>query len=571
MTLIDFNNRQQSTVNNIVTPYDVLTNTDKDKIDIYRTLYGSSHGIVLDSYQKANLSTVLKYWDRAKGQYLFDMFKNQLIIEFPITYEITSDELIDKFNDHFWTAENKKFKELFLQKAFEYIEAMPVISYNHFMFPNNTFNFNMFFYNSTLALNQMSVVDFTEINIIFNQDKAPNQKPLKIYPDTKIMRILGKLSTIMHIEQEFEQFRIAQSLFTNQKIITGTMCLSIHPLDFMTMSDNDCNWDSCMSWKGEGEYRIGTIEMMNSPNVVCAYLKSDTTPFKIDKEHYWANKKWRELFIVTPEVITEIKPYPYVNRYFTEIILNKLKELAENFGWYYEDEATSHNCDSASCYIAQDDNWTNIIFNTQGMYNDFGTTDRHLHLMYLGDNLVQNNPNIYLNINYSGEDNCIWCGMPFYFDDTDRVTCYNCNGAGHYCCCCESWVSEDYVFFDNFGDVYCEDCYNEYYIYDDYADRDILKEDAMTITIINDENVALYRINTTQDSIEYIINYESKYPEFVMVNETYDAAEYYNPRTRYSDFKIPIKYLNAHGKQYFSRFFTVDYLFYTSAKGVETS
>ena len=41
------------------------------------------------------------------------------------------------------------------------------------------------------------------------------------------------------------------------------------------MSDNDYGWDSCMGWMNEGEYRLGTVEMMNSPCIVVAYIDGE--------------------------------------------------------------------------------------------------------------------------------------------------------------------------------------------------------------------------------------------------------------------------------------------------------
>ena len=38
------------------------------------------------------------------------------------------------------------------------------------------------------------------------------------------------------------------------------------------MSDNNSGWESCMSWRNNGCYRRGTVEMMNSPYVIVAYL-----------------------------------------------------------------------------------------------------------------------------------------------------------------------------------------------------------------------------------------------------------------------------------------------------------
>lgn len=111
----------------------------------------------------------------------------------------------------------------------------------------------------------------------------------------------------------------------------GTLCLSIHPMDYITMSDTPYGWTSCMSWGDDGEYKRGTMEMLSSPMCVVAYLKGSE-----DLEGYWNGKIWRELFMVTPEIILGVKGYPYHNEIVEEYIMNWLRELAEtNCGWKY--------------------------------------------------------------------------------------------------------------------------------------------------------------------------------------------------------------------------------------------
>ena len=78
----------------------------------------------------------------------------------------------------------------------------------------------------------------------------------------KPMKALAKIAEAYDIDG-FEDFRICHSLVHNQKKIAGDITLSIHPFDYWTMSDNDCDWDSCMNWTNFGGYRQGTIEMMN--------------------------------------------------------------------------------------------------------------------------------------------------------------------------------------------------------------------------------------------------------------------------------------------------------------------
>jgi hypothetical protein len=78
------------------------------------------------------------------------------------------------------------------------------------------------------------------------------------------------------------------------------------------MSDNTIGWSSCMSWSGDGEYRQGTVEMMNSPCVVVGYLRSEKDMPMTDGAK-WNNKKWRCLFHWDEdlEIVFAGRQYPF--------------------------------------------------------------------------------------------------------------------------------------------------------------------------------------------------------------------------------------------------------------------
>ena len=75
----------------------------------------------------------------------------------------------------------------------------------------------------------------------------------------------------------------------------------------MTMSDNANNWSSCMRWTDRsggvdhGDYCAGTLECMNSPYIIIAYLHNPKHSFELSlydcNDWQWNSKQWRELFI----------------------------------------------------------------------------------------------------------------------------------------------------------------------------------------------------------------------------------------------------------------------------------
>ena len=283
--------------------------------------------------------------------------------------------------------------------------------------------------------------------------KCPNGSIITINNKCKIVRILGKIAKAFNLEG-YEEFRIAHSMCFNQKHLKGDLCISIHPLDYLTMSDNEHNWHSCMSWKRIGDYRLGTVEMMNSPYVVVAYLKSNDKAYEISNGFCWNSKIWRELFIVDKDLILGIKGYPYAHSELELTVMNTLRELVEkNLGWDQFTNQINHIVNDELNLI--DDKKYDIKIETNCMYNDIYDT----HSAYLSKEF----PNPYT-LNYSGEVICVSCGQ--YFDSSDygsdyahHLTCTECTPV-HRCAECGDFIDENDVCW--IGDQpLCSYCYDE--------------------------------------------------------------------------------------------------------------
>ena len=305
----------------------------------------------------------------------------------------------------------------------------------------------------------------------------PNGKEFRINSGCKVMKTLAKIADAFDLPG-FEDFRICQSYVTNTRMIRGNLTLSIHPLDYMTMSDNDCDWDSCMSWEGEGCYRQGTVEMMNSPYVVVAYMSAENNMTIGNGE--WSNKKWRQLFIVNEDVIFSIKSYPYPNDDITEYAMTWLKQLAEqNMGWSYGQMKPIH--------WAYDDELMaggepfKFSFHTSLMYNDVGSIAYH-HMYYNNTKVM---PKVY-EINFSGDSQCMWCGSLEELRE-DSLACDSCSGI-MVCSDCGERIYDDDVYYIG-NDRYCECCYRDYMASCNLCDDNIPREESFILTpYIDDPN-----------------------------------------------------------------------------------
>lgn len=271
-----------------------------------------------------------------------------------------------------------------------------------------------------------------------------------------------------------EESRILQSQLLNIKTVKGNLCLSIHPLDYVTMSDNSLGWGTCMSWKNRECYRMGTLEMLASPYVVVAYLESETPFYDEYSEITWNNKKWRELFIVDKDIICGTSSYPYRHEELEEICLLKLKELAEtNLNWSFKNDICKTS--SANIYPESKDpfyHYGYISLWTNFMYNDLENGKSALYILSttVEEKLSQNNERII--INYGNGAYCLSCGTYICAETEDEINLYGDGGECHVCrnfeiCddCGAPMHSEDAYSVDGGAGRVCGRCLDENYSY----------------------------------------------------------------------------------------------------------
>lgn len=108
--------------------------------------------------------------------------------------------------------------------------------------------------------------------------------------------------------------------------ITGTLCISVHPLDFLSSSENDHNWRSCHAL--DGEYRAGNLSYMVDDGTVMIYLKSEhnaTLP-NFPASVPWNSKKWRVLLFFSNdrEMLFLGRQYPFQADGAADFISKKL-------------------------------------------------------------------------------------------------------------------------------------------------------------------------------------------------------------------------------------------------------
>ena len=424
---------------------------EEDRVEMHNYIeqYAPLEGINQDM---VSLQKILRFWEEAKSEHLATMFGGKLILEREIEYEMPIDALVKEFNDNYRSSAFGYYSAQFYSELYTLFHKTPEL--RHLCDDYRTYYINgKEYYDSVYSY--LSRVETLVQNSWQREETIfplPNEKKFKICPGTKITRILGRLAKEYNLNG-WERVREAHAKAMTAKKTKGTLCLSIHPFDYMTMSDNCERWDSCMQWMNKGGYRAGTVEMMNSPYVVVAYLKHPTHKL----EDYWNSKIWRELFIVHPELITNIKAYPYYHPWLSQYIATWLKELAENCGFsYYDDECQLWTSEGTNSWMEK--NKISVNFRTHAMYNDCGRADQY---MYFTTHIPYGHT---IHIYYSGIRNCMICGdSNVNFEDEENLLCEDCEYVERYYCEeCGCAIPEDEV--HSYGDnIYCHDCFHDLY------------------------------------------------------------------------------------------------------------
>ena len=422
--------------------FKTLSKEDKDLMYDYIYLYGARSNCVQPI---SNIEHLLRFWDSAKSEYLSDIFNGELILSKNITFQKDNEEMAEEIGKNITRFSSNNDCREFLNAWHELCHKLTTDNENNDIY----WAMNGLTSNAALASNRYRGSSAVDIPL-------PNGKKYRLLGGAKTSKAIGKIASVYNLPK-YEEFRIAVSQILNQKSVSGEFCLSIHPMDYMTMSDNDCGWGSCMSWYDHGDFRQGTVEMMNSPMVIVAYLKS-STDYCISRqdETYWNSKRWRQLFIVTPELIAAIKGYPYWNKELEASILHWIKEVVENSGVEgfgpYENEIRIYDAHRGGVDIPEEDMFLDLNFDTHLMYNDL--YDRHAVILKK-DHVITNN-----RIHYSGVSECMSCGNELYnYESESDLFCSDCDPV-YRCCECGEWHAWDEL-IEVDGELYCEWCYND--------------------------------------------------------------------------------------------------------------
>lgn len=297
---------------------------------------------------------------------------------------------------------------------------------------------------------QYSWMLYSELRTIFSDKNLYDNKVTrtvdygdrrKLQEGEKLTRCLKKL---ISDKVKVDSLQTEYSKIVNQKTLKGDLCLSIHPLDFLTMSYTS-TWSSCFNVFNHGEYRAGALELACSNNTICAYLTSKD--LEIEGKYTWNDKKWRAIVTVEPdECIMTGKNYPYQSEELTRLVYEWVAELCkEKYGEFDKWEDVKEGDD------------TEYRVSLEFGYNDFNHGAKYY---FIGENKEKATGSE--TITY-GSIPCPECGEKNHFIG-ESIVCENCDGS-FYCECCGEHNTGDVYTVMNGGyeEQVCYCCYDDYY------------------------------------------------------------------------------------------------------------
>lgn len=127
------------------------------------------------------------------------------------------------------------------------------------------------------------------------------------------MKLLKTFKYFIKDKTELRFYQDLASQLIQENKLTGDLWVSVHPLDFLTMSENNYKWQTCQ--RLDGEFGAGCLSLMQDKSTFMFYITSiDAPDVRIkDLPLIWNNKKWRMICSISnnKNIIGLGREYPF--------------------------------------------------------------------------------------------------------------------------------------------------------------------------------------------------------------------------------------------------------------------
>lgn len=146
----------------------------------------------------------------------------------------------------------------------------------------------------------------------------------------KGMKIIKAFKYFVDDKEKLIEIQNKASMLIQEDKTTGTLCFSVHPLDYLSSSENTYNWQSCHSL--DGQYRTGNLSYMADKSTIVCYLKGSDN-FSVlpnfPENIKWNSKKWRMLLFANEklDMIFAGRQYPFSSIGALNIVREEISKI----------------------------------------------------------------------------------------------------------------------------------------------------------------------------------------------------------------------------------------------------
>lgn len=307
------------------------------------------------------------------------------------------------------------------------------------------------------------------------------------YGDVKIPKGMKVIKAFKFFEENknvLEAIQNYASTVIQENKITGKLCISVHPLDFLSSSENNYKWKSCHSLNGD--FRAGNFSYMCDPSTIVCYIKGDVDEKlpNFPNDVKWNSKKWRMLLFFSQHhnIVFAGRQYPF----FSMEALNAV--------WEVVDENTALLTTSRKNYSQWTDTQISFVIDTNNKRINFNphipfpgylipleslvkdAQNSNGTILHYNDLLFSSSYTPYYCYNEyaylknetlivgSGDILCPLCGNNI-IENGDSLFCpccydYTNDDDGYTCDCCGNYCHEA-VYVESMDEYLCGDCLDE--------------------------------------------------------------------------------------------------------------
>lgn len=157
-------------------------------------------------------------------------------------------------------------------------------------------------------------------NFFTNYCKYDHNKDVK-----KGTKLIKAFKFFIDDKEQLTDMQNKASMIIQENKIEGKLCFSVHPLDYLSISETTYNWRSCHAL--DGEYRAGNISyMLDSSTIVCYLKGAERVKLpRFPEDVLWNSKKWRVLLYLSNnwKMIFAGKQYPFSTKEGMDMIVEK--------------------------------------------------------------------------------------------------------------------------------------------------------------------------------------------------------------------------------------------------------